>query len=56
MYTFGLNNEKEVERKCTGRGKKKKKKETMDQRYTIGNIKKFLGHCRKTMYSSDYLY
>lgn len=53
MYIFGLNNEKEVERKCIGKGKEE---ETMGQRYAIGNIKKFLGHCRKTMYSSDYLY
>lgn len=52
MYTFGLNNEKGVEGKHSGRGKKG----DYGQRHTIGNVKKFLGHCRKTMDSRDYLY
>lgn len=52
MYIFGLNNEKEVERKCTGRGQKGDYGPKVYNR----EYKKFLGHCRKTMYSSDYLY
>lgn len=47
MYSFGLNNETGVERKCKEIGKKG------DYRPKVYNrdYEKFLGHCRKKMHS-----
>lgn len=46
------NNETGVGRKCTERGKEG----DSSHRNTIGIMKNFLGHCRKTMHPRGYLY